>query len=312
MPAFGLNIELDIDTTAVSDISAVTFNWFDAMSQIAFGDARKALDGEGPTPVALPYMEPEAWNPSRAPVQLRSSIEVSRKRSKSYSAKSWAWLRQQLADDPEQVDVSVWLTAGSEPDSPNVWYPSLYASRRAESPGWVRLGAYVAESSFLDSAHGADIQRQWLSGVRTFADRLNPGFGQIEYGYDTFGTTGLEFSLPPSIDLEERRPYYTVGKCRQYLRGYSWLTVVAAELAERLGGQEAMRHTGAFAEAADLQNGGLWLLATEDYRDYGPAQVERVFRALAPVLRPGTPESTSYITDAPPQRLVLQNAADAH
>jgi hypothetical protein len=85
--------------------------------------------------------------------------------------------------------------------------------------------------------------------------------------------------------------------------------VVPVELAERLGGAEVMRRTGAFVEAAELQAGGLWLLATEDYRDYGPGQVARVFRALAPVLRPGKPISKSYIPDAPPQRVVLEDAA---
>src|SRR5690349_4484017 len=145
MRVFGLNVELDIDSTAGADIGAVAFDWFDRMSRIAFGEARKALDGEGPVPAAPPYLEPDAWNPHHGPVQIGSSIEISGKRWKPYNAQSWARLREKLADDPEQVDVSVWLVSGTEPDSPNVWYPSLYAHRPAESPGWIRLGAYVTE-----------------------------------------------------------------------------------------------------------------------------------------------------------------------
>jgi hypothetical protein len=63
-------------------------------------------------------------------------------------------------------------------------------------------GAYVAERLFLDPDHGADTQRLWLGLLRGFADRVNPGFGQVEYGFDTNGATALEWSLPTHVRLE--------------------------------------------------------------------------------------------------------------
>jgi hypothetical protein len=173
------------------------------------------------------------------------------------------------------------------------------------------VGAYVQENTFLDPTHGVDAQQLWLGLLRAFADRVNPGFGQIEYGYDTTGITALEWSLPPDVELEERDPNYTVAHCREYLRGYSWLTVVPAELAERVGGADALRRTGAFAEVSPLKAGGVWLLATQDYRDYAGERVEQVFHALAPILRPGQPRPMGFVIDAPPQRLVFQDASGA-
>ena len=71
------------------------------------------------------------------------------------------------------------------------------------------------------------------------------------------------------------------------LRGYSWVTVVAAELAGRLGGAEALRASGAFYEVSELRDGVLWLRATPTINDFTGKRVRRVFDALAPVLLPG-------------------------
>jgi hypothetical protein len=60
-----------------------------------------------------------------------------------------------------------------------------------------------------------------------------------------------------------------------------------------------------------LRNGGTWLLATGDYRDYGAAQAEALFRVLAPVLRPGRPEPLDGDYGYPPQRVVFEDAATA-
>ena len=67
----------------------------------------------------------------------------------------------------------------------------------------MRVGAYVQDSAFVDPQHGVGVQRLWLAVLRSFAERVNPGFGQIEYGYAGSGTTGLEFSLPPDIEAAD-------------------------------------------------------------------------------------------------------------
>ncbi|AGZ42017.1 hypothetical protein [Actinoplanes friuliensis] len=68
--------------------------------------------------------------------------------------------------------------------------------------------------------------------------------------------------------------------------------------------------TGAFTEVAALAQGGVWLLATDDWRDYGPAQVEAAFHALAPVLRPGPPTPGLLRPGQPPRRLIYTDAAE--
>jgi hypothetical protein len=306
-----LSLELDVDAASVGDLGALAFEWFDDVSRIALAEPRTVLEDGGDVPVALPFADPASWNPAGAPVRLQSMVLVSSRRAKAFDAKALPWLRERLGEGQERASLYFWLTAGSEPDSPNVWYPSLDVHRPGESPGWMRLGAYVRESIFLDRARGAEAQRLWLGILRSWAERVNPGFGQIEYGYDDFGTTGLEYSLPPDIALEDRVADYTVAQCRRYLRGYSWLTVVPSELAAQLGGAAGLRRTGTFVEVAELRAGGLWLLATGDYREYGPEQVDRVFRALAPVLRPGRPVSKSYVIDGLPQRVVFEDAVDS-
>jgi len=309
MREFGINLELDIDGSVGRDLPTSAFEWFDEVSRTTLGDARAALETRGAPPAAPQFVEPAVWNPSGAPVELRGTITVSSGRPKSFDAKAISWLRGQLAAEPERVDLEFGLFAGSGPEAPNVWYPSLYAHWPEESPGWLRLGAYVAEKTFLDPRHGAAAQQLWLGVLRSFAERVDPGFGQIEYGFDTNGTTALEWSLSPDIELEERDAEYTVAQSRRYLRGYSWLTIVPAELASRLGGPAALEASKAFVEISPLRNGGLWLLATNDYREYGPEQVAAVFEALAPVLRPGLPRPNDPRYGEPPQRLVFEDAA---
>jgi len=309
MPGFGLNVELDVEDAAVADSVGLSFEWLDEVSRTALTEPRSALEGHGPVPAAPRFVDPTAWNPNWAAVRLSGRVNVTGQRARLFDAGTMSWIRTALAARPERVDMLFSMFAGNEPDSPNVWWPSLYVHRPPASPGWFRIGAYVAESLFLDQRHGSAAQRLWLDLLRSFAGRCNPGFGQIEYGYDTFGSTALEDSLSPDLPLQERDPEFTVAESRKYLRGYSWLTIIPTELAQRIGGASALSDSGAFAEVRTLQAGGVWLLATPDYRQYDPAQVTRVHSVLEPILRPGelVPQDTE-LYGTPPHRLVFPNA----
>ena len=94
-----------------------------------------------------------------------------------------------------------------------------------------------------------------------------------------------------------------IPRSREQLRGYDWLTICPKELADRLGGTGALRATGAFHEVAQLSGGGVWLLATADYRDLDDAALYRVFRALAPVLPIGMPPTRGLERRLLPDRL---------
>lgn len=122
------------------------------------------------------------------------------------------------------------------------------------------------------------------------------GAGDPEHG---LGNTSLDNALA--------RAYRSEREARQWLRGYSWVTVVPRELTERLGGADALRATGAFFEVEELPYGGVWLQATERPEDYGPEAVRRVFQAVAPVLPPGIPR---HYGSQPKRPLVYEDAAN--
>lgn len=136
-----------------------------------------------------------------------------------------------------------------------------------ESPGWLQLSGIALENSFLHPQAGQAEQQRWLEALFSFADGLNPGYGHIAYRHD--GATALERGFDPrQYPRHWRYPEFTVDDCRRYLRGYSWLTIVSQELAQRLGGVDGLRETGAFWQVRPLSRGGVWLLAPADYRDF--------------------------------------------
>lgn len=101
-------------------------------------------------------------------------------------------------------------------------------------------------------------------------------------------------------------------EARTWLRGYSWITVTPPEIAQRLGGPEALRASGAFAYVEELPHGGLWLRATETADDYDAAAVRKVFDVVAPVLPAGQPRETWYGEEDPESWRIVQEDAANH
>ncbi|MEV1285580.1 hypothetical protein [Micromonospora sp. NPDC049679] len=92
------------------------------------------------------------------------------------------------------------------------------------------------------------------------------------------------------LDAALRRdPDESADASRCFVRGYEWVTVCPKELTCRLGGADALRASGAFAEVLPLSRGAVLLRATERPEDYRGERVAAVFRALAPVLPAGQP-----------------------
>jgi hypothetical protein len=87
----------------------------------------------------------------------------------------------------------------------------------------------------------------------------------------------------------QRDPDASADASRCVLRGYEWVTVCPKELVLRLGGPEALRASGAFADVLPLPYGAVLLRATTSPEDYRTDRVHAVFRALAPVLPSGQP-----------------------
>jgi hypothetical protein len=122
-----------------------------------------------------------------------------------------------------------------------------------------------------------------VDAVATVADGADPNYGEVVVNSER---------RPPSTNLDialRRTASRSADAARSELRGYEWVTVCPAELVTRLGGAEAIRATGAFAEVRALAGGGAVLVATKSPANYGPAAAARVFAAVAPVLPPGQP-----------------------
>jgi hypothetical protein len=167
-----------------------------------------------------------------------------------------------------------------------------------DSPGWVQLSPYPPDDLFGNTV----TQRRWVDALFEYADRVNPGYGQIDY-HRGKGATALEKRTRRVQD----RPL--LGECREWLRGYAWLTIVPSDLAAKLGGAAGLRDTGAFAEVRELTAGGVWLRATDTFEGWTLDTARPVFRALAPILRPGVPFDMPPALGEPPLVLVMEDPA---
>lgn len=131
---------------------------------------------------------------------------------------------------------------------------------------------------------------------------LNPTFGRVEQepsGYDQ-----------PNVDIGlRRRPSVSVPIAREILRGYAWLTVLPEDALIRLGGRASLEASGAFARIRVLRAGGALLQASPTIAEYADdAVMDRVFRALSPVLPSGIP-SPYYVF--PNARFTERDAREA-
>lgn len=167
---------------------------------------------------------------------------------------------------------------------------------------WCRVWIEAPESRLRDTG----TRQAWLGFLRGFCHEVNPSYGQISYDYGALSVTGLEAVTGPPWTIY----YEAIAASRQVLRGYDWLTVAADELVDRLGGVDALRASGAFAEVEPLRSGGVWLLAVEDYNAYTDERMEAVWRALAPVLLKGTPSRYRAGQHESPVRLVFRDASE--
>ncbi|MFF3091542.1 hypothetical protein ACFVRB_41845 [Streptomyces nojiriensis] len=178
-------------------------------------------------------------------------------------------------------------------DRPEAEHPS-------EAIDWAVLSCQIPEADLLDAVR----QEVVLGFLRSISEGLDPSFGNITY-HDGLGKTGLERTLGPPW----RFPSETIPTSRQALRGYEWWTICSKELADAVGGADALRTTGAFHEVVRLSSGALWLQATKHYRDYSADAYSAVFHALAPALPPGVPKRFDQRPGVPSERIVYRDAS---
>ncbi|TDO44050.1 hypothetical protein EV643_11773 [Kribbella sp. VKM Ac-2527] len=167
-----------------------------------------------------------------------------------------------------------------------------------------REGAHFSASGTYwspDLVAPAAVQADWCRAVKRFASQTAAAFANISDDNERVRT-----ALDSALDRSEAE---SITMSRSVLRGYSWVTVCGSELVGRLGGASALEASGAFWRVHMFDHDAAYLQATERLNDYDSAAIERVFRALSPVLPAGVVKPT-WGNDWP--RLVHDDASRYH
>jgi hypothetical protein len=147
------------------------------------------------------------------------------------------------------------------------------------------------------------LQDRWATFVKDQAARIEACAGYMTDDTSPIGDTALEKAIWPRKNVW---PY----RRREVLSGYSWVTILPPELAERLGGAPTLTMGGAFSEVSDLPDGSVWLRATPTINEFTGDQICAVFQALAPILLTGRTDFRFVPKDNPARLVDGVDAAD--
>lgn len=174
--------------------------------------------------------------------------------------------------------------------------------RNHEQPEWVTFEIEgtigVSGSTEPDAVRPYPGELKWAEYVKRWAIRADACYAHVSDDTEVIMGTALEQATvhDPASPWFARTPEETVPRCREALRGYSWVTVCAGELAVALGGASALASSGAFHEVTELPAGQVFLRATPTLAEYEGTALRRVFEALAPVLLTGRPDPMNWAT----------------
>lgn len=165
------------------------------------------------------------------------------------------------------------LAALDQPDT----IPETVSVGLVQGERFGRASAGWASDRGVELGAGTSNDADWFGFLVSLLADANPSYGQVSSSAEGASTyTELDMAL-----LRHARESFVAG--RTALRGYSWITVVPAELAGRVD-PSTMHRT------ASLPGGGLILQATATPAEYDEAAVCKVFRAVAQALPPGLPK----------------------
>jgi hypothetical protein len=191
-------------------------------------------------------------------------------RYRKFSESRWQRTLAGFDDSPQ----TAWLSVGEA---------AAVGVSREDDEDWVRFTFSAARSGpGCEWAESPGLQGRWAEFVKRQAARIGAVTGFMSDDQSPSGETALELAIitgPAGGENYKRR--------REVLYGYSWVTIVPAELAPWLGGVAALTRTGAFFEVSVLPDGALWLRATPTINEFTGDRIRAVFEALAPVLATG-------------------------
>lgn len=283
--------QLNLDRGRVQPLGDALRLWFTEGARLLFGPLLEDLKTAPPLEVVGNRAEPYKPGQVSGQVKLDRRVDGRVRRSlKAYSDRNVEAFLSKLDDTLDYADI--YLT--HEADSRDAC--RLVASVGFSDPNLILLSCYMPTTWLKDATY----EEALLEFARITGRPTNPLYGQIGYLRGELRTafeTRLGLAPPESIAETEAE-----------LRGYDWVTIVPQSLGERLGGTKYFEASGAFTEVTHLDRGGYFLLATPHFADYDMTAAEKVFEAVAPLLREGTPREANPLRA--PSFIVMRDAAD--
>ncbi|MGQ4418214.1 hypothetical protein ACN6LA_004801 [Streptomyces sp. SAS_269] len=299
----GLVAELTVYAEESSDLVSAALGWLtDGVAQAATHDELEHL-AQGPAVSGAGYSHVRQCLKDSTPGNTWGLVSVSPQGSldvlyNPYSSEVVPWLRSRIEDSPESAAVEIGkFSAAGEAGNPII---RLSVSFDEELPNYAKLLCHVDEAMLTDPATARDEHMRLQTLVRWACMRYNVVFGHFSYDRSG-GATELERYLRGPA----RVPSRNTPQWRERLRGYSWLMVVSRDIAELLGGPEALRSSGAFGSMLTLPNGSLLLQATSSFQEYRGEAVRAVHDAVRDVLVEGELRGPSPAPGQPSTHMVV-------
>ncbi len=204
-----------------------------------------------------------------APTSITATEEYPDETVKRLRPRTW---QAAMTEHFTQISLS-WYT-DSDASAPEV----KLRGYRFAPPRHVLLEATVSGAGLVEAL--PDL----VALLKSVANTAEPAYGEIIVNREL---------RPPRTALDtalRRYPDDSARDSRKFLRGYEWVTICPKELAERLGGAERIRASGAFADVVALHSGAVLLQATPTPAEYGANEARAVFEAVRAVLPPGQPQ----------------------
>jgi hypothetical protein len=303
-----LHAELVVQPGSRAEFARLARDWMTEARRRLFPQFDRILEVAGPDTVRggdPPEDDGAPWGPPGslwAQVVVRQQPQAIGGASTPYTARNWRRALDGLErSQPYLVRLDMMpLDRAGCPVSAGP-PATLTVQRSQHDPRWARFEA-EAPDRLVPWAGTPEVPLAWAGFVREQAGAAAAHYGHVTDDATSHGTA-LERAVlgvlvePPGIP-----------RCRDVLRGYSWVTIAAGRLAARLGGAAALTASGCFDEVSVLRGGQVFLRATPALAEYEGAAVDRVFGVLGPVLLPGRPDPEAVSGSR--VRLVLDANAD--
>ncbi|MFJ8357308.1 hypothetical protein [Streptomyces sp. NPDC093984] len=299
----GLVAELTVYGEEQSDLVSAALGWLtDGVTEAAIHDELNHL-APSPPVLGTGYSQVNQSVQNPTPGRTWGFISVSPQGSldvlyNPYSPEAASWLRSRIEESPEFAAVEIGrFSAGGEIGNPVL---RLSVSFDDELPDYVKLSYHVDEA-MLSGAATARAEHKRLRSAVTWACMRH----DVVFGHFSYDRSGGVTELERYVRGPARVPSRNTPQWRESLRGYSWLMVVSGEIAELLGGLEALQNSEAFDSVVPLPNGSLLLQATPFFQQYRGESVRAVRDAVRDVLIEGELRGPSPAPGQPPTHMVV-------